>query len=130
MAQEKLPRFASEAEEAKWWFQHRSDIAKDILKASKTGRLGEGSRARALRRIRPRRNETSPARVDYLIAISPDDIEKSMRAMALHVFPGESRVTVMYSITAAVTDTSYTVLRSLRHTIYSTLRVPMQNPLT
>jgi predicted metal-dependent hydrolase len=38
----KIPAFASEAEEAKWWFENEDLIAKEFEKAAKEGRLGRG----------------------------------------------------------------------------------------
>jgi hypothetical protein len=45
-----IPKFATEAEEAKWWFDHREDISDDIIAASRAGRLSEGIKARWQRR--------------------------------------------------------------------------------
>jgi hypothetical protein len=45
-----IPKFANEAEEAKWWYDHREEIADDILAASREGRLSEGIKVRWLRR--------------------------------------------------------------------------------
>lgn len=45
-----IPVFATEAEEAKWWYDNREELAQDFVEARKAGRLGEGSRARWLRR--------------------------------------------------------------------------------
>jgi hypothetical protein len=46
MALPKMPKFATEAEEAKWWFDHREELADDMVAAIREGRLGEGSKAR------------------------------------------------------------------------------------
>jgi hypothetical protein len=46
----KLPHFASEAEEADWVYEHRDDIADDLVAAMRDGRLGENSRAQWERR--------------------------------------------------------------------------------
>jgi hypothetical protein len=45
-----IPKFATEAEEANWWFDHREEIADDIVAASREGRLSEGIKARWQRR--------------------------------------------------------------------------------
>jgi hypothetical protein len=45
----KMPKFATEAEEAQWWFDHRMELADDMIAAMREGRTGEGSRARAAR---------------------------------------------------------------------------------
>lgn len=41
-----LPDFKSEAEEAKWWFDHQDELDKDFQQAAKEGRLGQGTAAR------------------------------------------------------------------------------------
>ena len=38
----KIPKFATEAEEAKWWFENDELIFKDFEKAAKEGRLRTG----------------------------------------------------------------------------------------
>ncbi len=38
----KVPQFATEAEEAKWWFENEELIAGEFEKAAKEGRLGRG----------------------------------------------------------------------------------------
>jgi predicted DNA binding CopG/RHH family protein len=41
-----LPDFKSEAEEAKWWFEHQDELDEDFKQAAKEGRLGRGTAAR------------------------------------------------------------------------------------
>jgi hypothetical protein len=41
-----LPDFKSEAEEAKWWFDHQDEVFEDFEKAAAEGRLGCGTAAR------------------------------------------------------------------------------------
>ena len=41
-----LPDFKSEAEEAKWWFDHQDELDKDFEQAAAEGRLGRGTAAR------------------------------------------------------------------------------------
>jgi hypothetical protein len=41
-----LPEFKSEAEEAKWWFDHQDELDKDFAEAAAEGRLGRGTAAR------------------------------------------------------------------------------------
>jgi predicted DNA binding CopG/RHH family protein len=41
-----LPDFKSEAEEAKWWFDHQDELLKDFEQAAQEGRLGRGTAAR------------------------------------------------------------------------------------
>ncbi len=43
-----LPNFASEAEEAKWWFEHRDELDQDFIHAAEEGRLGRGTVARRM----------------------------------------------------------------------------------
>jgi predicted DNA binding CopG/RHH family protein len=38
----KIPTFATEAEEAKWWFENDDLISEEFQKAAKEGRLGRG----------------------------------------------------------------------------------------
>lgn len=52
MADRVIPRFENEAEEARWWFEHRDDIGRDLVSASQQGRTGEGSVARRARKAK------------------------------------------------------------------------------
>jgi hypothetical protein len=45
----KIPKFASEKEEADWWSEHRDDLEAAFLRAAKEGRLKQGPEI--LRRI-------------------------------------------------------------------------------
>ena len=56
-----MPRFANEAEEAQWLFDHREDISKDFAAAAKNGTLGEGSLARAARKQKEAQRRDSAA---------------------------------------------------------------------
>jgi hypothetical protein len=40
------PKFASEAEEARWWFEHQDEMAVRFAAAAKAGTLGRGTVAR------------------------------------------------------------------------------------
>jgi predicted DNA binding CopG/RHH family protein len=40
-----LPDFQSEAEEAKWWFDHQNELDKDFAEAAANGTLGRGTAA-------------------------------------------------------------------------------------
>ena len=42
----KVPKFESEAEEARWWADHQDEIAGALERAAREGRLGRGSVAR------------------------------------------------------------------------------------
>jgi hypothetical protein len=52
MTKTEVPKFANEAEEAKWWFDHRDEVAAKMLAAAKNGQRGEGSVARYARKLR------------------------------------------------------------------------------
>lgn len=42
----KVPKFATEAEEAKWWFEHQDMLLEEFKKAAKAGTLGHGGARR------------------------------------------------------------------------------------
>jgi hypothetical protein len=42
MSDLKVPKFESEAEEAKWWYENRDRVSAEFAKAAKEGRLGRG----------------------------------------------------------------------------------------
>jgi hypothetical protein len=44
----KVPKFATEAEEAKWWFDNQDKVLGEFKKAAKAGALGRGSVRRFL----------------------------------------------------------------------------------
>ncbi|HZB87500.1 MAG TPA: hypothetical protein VE291_02475 [Terracidiphilus sp.] len=72
----KIPKFANEAEEAKWWFENDGKILAEFKKAAKEGRLGRGGARRlfAERGIpfsEPKPTPTTTIRLD------PDDIAKA-----------------------------------------------------
>jgi hypothetical protein len=60
-----LPKFASESQEADWWFDHRDEISDEFVRAAAEGTLGEGSMAR-LARIRKKRSESEAAKAPEL----------------------------------------------------------------
>jgi predicted DNA binding CopG/RHH family protein len=59
-----IPKFASEAEEAKWWFDNREELDKDFARAFAEGRLR--------RRTEPRLSAPVPTTT---IRLDPADIE-------------------------------------------------------
>ena len=59
-----IPKFASEAEEAQWWFDHHKELDKDFAQALAEGRLQ--------RRTEPRTNTALPTTT---IRLDPADIE-------------------------------------------------------
>ena len=52
-----VPKFASEEEEANWWFENRGKLEEEFLEAARTRRLRSGSTA--LRRAREAANATA-----------------------------------------------------------------------
>jgi hypothetical protein len=40
----KVPKFASEAEEAKWWYDNRELLSEEFHKAAKEGRFRRGGK--------------------------------------------------------------------------------------
>ena len=45
-----IPVFATEADEAQWWYDHRDEIAADMVAAVREGRNGIGTLGRARQR--------------------------------------------------------------------------------
>ncbi len=75
MSDLKVPAFATEAEEAKWWYDNRDKVSEEFEKAAKEGRLGRGG----IRRLFAERGipfkEPSPAPTPTTtIRLDPDDI--------------------------------------------------------
>ena len=76
----KIPTFATEAEEAKWWFENDDKIAAEFEKAAKEGRLGRGGVRRLLaeKGIPFPEPQKSPAPTPTTtIRLDPDDIAKA-----------------------------------------------------
>ncbi len=74
----KIPKFATEAEEAKWWFDNEDLIAAEFEKAAREGRLRTGG----IRRLFAERGISFPeekAKVTptTTIRLDPDDIAKA-----------------------------------------------------
>ncbi|MGB6973852.1 MAG: hypothetical protein WBD67_04125 [Terracidiphilus sp.] len=79
MSDFKLPKFANEDEEAKWWYENQELIADEFEKAAKEGRLRTGGVARLLaeRGIKPAQPlPTTTIRLD------PGDIAKAREQAA------------------------------------------------
>ena len=72
----KIPNFATEAEEAKWWFENDDLIFKKFEKAAKEGRLGRGGVRRlfADRGIPFKEPKPTPTTT---IRLDPDDIAEA-----------------------------------------------------
>ena len=76
MSDLKLPKFANEDEEAKWWYENRELVSEEFQKATKEGRLKQGGVRRlfAERGIpfpEPKPTPTTTIRLD------PDDIAEA-----------------------------------------------------
>ncbi len=72
----KVPKFATEAEEAKWWFENEDLIAAEFEKAAKEGRLGRGGIRRLFAEKGIPFKEPSPTPTTT-IRLDPDDIAKA-----------------------------------------------------
>jgi hypothetical protein len=59
MSKREIPRFQNETEEARWWFEHRDEIGRDLIAASRQGRSGEGSVSRHARKAEEAKRTTS-----------------------------------------------------------------------
>ena len=62
-----VPRFGSEAEEARWWFENQDVVADEFELAEQEGRLGEGS---AFRRA---------LLLNDAFMLMPEDVERARR---------------------------------------------------
>ena len=72
----KIPAFATEAEEAKWWFENDDKIGAEFEKAAKEGRLGRGGVRRLFAEKGIPFKEPSPTPTTT-IRLDPDDIAKA-----------------------------------------------------
>ena len=84
MSDLKIPKFATEAEEAKWWYDNRELVSDEFQKAAKEGRLRRGGVRRlfAEKGIPFPEPQKAPAPMPTTtIRLDPDDIAKA-RAQA------------------------------------------------
>ena len=74
----KVPKFATEAEEAKWWFENQDEVFEEFKKAAKAGTLGRGGARRlfAERGIPFRKSQGNPIPTTT-IRLDPEDIAKA-----------------------------------------------------
>jgi hypothetical protein len=80
MSDFKIPAFANEAEEAKWWFENQELIADEFEKAAKEGRLRRGGVRRlfAEKGIPFPEPQKAPAPTPTTtIRLDPEDIAKA-----------------------------------------------------
>jgi hypothetical protein len=76
----KIPAFATEAEEAKWWFENDDKIGAEFEKAAKEGRLGRGGARRLFAEKGipfPEPLKTPAPTPTTTIRLDPDDIAKA-----------------------------------------------------
>ncbi len=74
----KVPNFATEAEEAKWWYENQELIFKEFQKAAKEGRLGRGGVRRLFaEKGIPFPESASAPTPTTTIRLDPDDIAKA-----------------------------------------------------
>src|SRR5438270_11776371 len=59
-----IPTFASEAEEAEWWYKHRDELTKAFVEAAARGELRTGSAARLARERSAGITPTTTIRLD------------------------------------------------------------------
>ncbi|HEX4032714.1 MAG TPA: hypothetical protein VHX20_20305 [Terracidiphilus sp.] len=76
MSDFKLPNFANEDEEAKWWYQNRELISDEFQKAAKEGRLRRGGVRRLLEERGIPFPEPQPLPTTT-IRLDPEDIAKA-----------------------------------------------------
>jgi predicted DNA binding CopG/RHH family protein len=54
----KVPQFATEAEEAKWWDDHKETVEENLIQAIRGGTAARGTARRLVREARTSRNVT------------------------------------------------------------------------
>ena len=78
MTDMKVPKFATEAEEARWWFENDDAVSAEFQKAAKEGRLRRGGVARLLsERGIPLPQAQPQALPSTTIRLDPEDIAKA-----------------------------------------------------
>lgn len=75
----KIPKFATEAEEAKWWYDNRDRVSGEFQKAAKEGKLRRGDVRQILARkgIRFEEPQKPPPIPTTTIRLDPEDIAKA-----------------------------------------------------
>ena len=76
MSDLKVPAFATEAEEAKCWYDNRGKVSEEFEKAAKEGRLGRGGIRRLFAEKGIPFNEPTPTPTTT-IRLDPEDIAKA-----------------------------------------------------
>lgn len=76
----KIPKFATEAEEAKWWYENDGLVFREFEKAAKEGRLGRGGVRRLFAEKGipfPEPQKASAPTPTTTIRLDPEDIAKA-----------------------------------------------------
>ncbi len=73
----KVPKFATEAEEAKWWFDNQDLVFEDFEKAAKAGTLGRGGVRRLFAEKGIPFPEPKAPTPTTTIRLDPEDIAKA-----------------------------------------------------
>jgi hypothetical protein len=81
MSDLKVPKFESEAEEAKWWYENRDKVSAEFQRAAKEGRLGRGGVKRLLAERGIPLQEPGPTPTTT-IRLDPEDIAKAREQAA------------------------------------------------
>jgi hypothetical protein len=76
MSNLKLPKFANEKEEARWWYDNRGLLADEFAKAAKAGRLRRGGVKRLLAERGVSFQESGPTPTTT-IRLDPEDVAKA-----------------------------------------------------
>jgi hypothetical protein len=76
MSNLKVPQFANEKEEAKWWHDNRELLAEEFVKAAKAGRLRRGGIKRLLAERGVAFQEPGPTPTTT-IRLDPEDIARA-----------------------------------------------------
>ena len=69
-----VPKFKDEGEEAEWWYQHRSQVSRDLKEAAKAGELKILTKERLEERLRARVHSRN-----ITIRMQEADIERARR---------------------------------------------------
>jgi predicted DNA binding CopG/RHH family protein len=67
-----VPKFANEAEEARWWFENQDIVSEELELAEREGRLGRG---RVLQRVLAARSA---------LQLEPEDVERARQQATSH----------------------------------------------
>ena len=70
----KIPKFTTEAEEAKWWYDNRELLSEEFRQAAKEGRVRRGGVARLLAERETSKSQPTPTTT---IRLDPEDIAKA-----------------------------------------------------